>query len=105
MDTNASTEAAAGITPSVAIHPLTPEQSPDLVKLLAESWNEQPYSTPLDGPRVLAEIFADPPSSIYPVRWQRQHLLGAWRAGQLIGFLHLAAGFDSESLDRPEYSP
>lgn len=89
----------------MAVHPLTGEHSTALVRLLAEPWSEQPYSAPLDGARVLAEVLADPPPSIYPVRWQRQRLLGAWRAGQLIGFAHVAAGFDSESLDRPDYSP
>lgn len=95
----------AVIPPSVTVHPLSVEHSHALVRLLEELWNEQPYSAPLDDARVQADIFADPPPSIYSVRWQQQRLLGAWRAGQLIGFVHVAAGFDSDSLDRPDYSP
>jgi ribosomal protein S18 acetylase RimI-like enzyme len=40
-----------------------------------------------------------------PVRWQQRRLLGAWRAGELIGLVDVALGLDSESLDEPDYRP
>jgi ribosomal protein S18 acetylase RimI-like enzyme len=54
---------------------------------------------------VQQQILSAAPPTVYPVRWQQTLHLGAWRAGQLIGFLDVAVGQDSDSLHLPEYQP
>jgi GNAT superfamily N-acetyltransferase len=42
---------------------------------------------------------------MYPVRFQRRQLLGAWRAGELLGVIDIATGQDSENAALPDYQP
>jgi ribosomal protein S18 acetylase RimI-like enzyme len=50
-------------------------------------------------------IFRPQPLSVYDVHWGTRLLLGAWRAGELIGFLDAAIGHDRDHLDLPDYEP
>jgi ribosomal protein S18 acetylase RimI-like enzyme len=59
----------------------------------------------MDAAAVEAEIFAADPPTVFPIRWQQHCRLGAWRAGQLVGFLDAAVGLDRDNLDLPDYHP
>ena len=64
-----------------------------------------PYSLPMDGTRFEDEVTAPDPPTVYKVRWQRHLQIGAWRAGEMVGFLDLASGLDSDSGDLADYQP
>jgi GNAT superfamily N-acetyltransferase len=53
----------------------------------------------------LAQALRRHPHTVFPTRLQQNRCLGAWRAGQLIGAIDVAVGFDSDTLDQPDYSP
>lgn len=91
------------IMPGLSIRPLRQADHAAAAELISNLISEAPYSRQLDTNRFEQEVSAAEPPTVYPVRWQRHLQIGVWRAGQLVGFLDLAAGQDSESLDLPEY--
>ncbi|HXF61953.1 MAG TPA: GNAT family N-acetyltransferase [Caldilineaceae bacterium] len=93
------------IPPTITVHTLTDAHCGVLTRFLAPRIAAAPYSSAMDEAAVRREVMAEPPPAVFPVRWQQHRRLGAWRAGQLVGFLDAAVGLDSESLDRPDYRP
>lgn len=89
------------VAPSLLVRAFQPDEAPLLLAALNARLADTPYSNPM----AEDELASATPTSFYPVRWQRQERLCAWRARQLEGFMDLAVGHDSESLDRPEYQP
>jgi GNAT superfamily N-acetyltransferase len=63
------------------------------------------YSAVVNFEHVRREILTETPVNHYPVRWQKHKHFAAWRAGQLVGFLDVAVGLDSDSADVPDYQP
>ena len=51
------------------------------------------------------QLFGQAPPTMLPVRWQKHQLLGAWRAGSLMGLADVACGLDSNSPEEPDYRP
>jgi GNAT superfamily N-acetyltransferase len=76
-----------------------------LARLIGPRIGSAPYSTLVSTEQVRREILTEQPPSLYAVRWQKHRHLGAWRAGQLVGFLDAAVGLDSDSNDIPDYHP
>jgi len=93
------------IVPSLSVRPLDASDHPAAAELISEWIGAAPYSRPLDQAAFEREVCADEPPVVFPASLQRHQQFGAWRAGQLIGFLDCAIGRDSDSLDLPEYYP
>jgi GNAT superfamily N-acetyltransferase len=91
--------------PLVTVHALDGAAGGMLARFLGPRIAAAPYSTIVNTEHVRREILAEPPPSHYPVRWQQHRHLGAWRAGQLVGFLDVAVGLDADSADVPDYHP
>lgn len=64
-----------------------------------------PYSAALDEAAIGEQLFGESPPTVLPTRWLQRQLLGAWRAGELMGVLDAGTGFDSDSLRLPDYQP
>jgi ribosomal protein S18 acetylase RimI-like enzyme len=93
------------VGPTISIRSLSEADSTHLASLIGEAIGSTPYSTSMDEEAVRREIFVPNPPTVYPIRWQRHLHLGAWRAGQLVGFVDAAVGLDRDSLDLPDYHP
>lgn len=93
------------ITPLITVQPLDGAAAGMLARFIGPRIAAAPYSTIVTPEHVRREILTEQPPSLYPVRWQKHRHLGAWRAGQLVGFLDVAAGLDAESQDVPDYYP
>jgi ribosomal protein S18 acetylase RimI-like enzyme len=93
------------VAPSLLVRPLQREEFPLIAEALNTALSMTPHSEMLE-PRTLAIHLTDPnPPSLYPIRWQQHECLCAWRAKRLEGFIDVATGFDSDSLDMPDYRP
>jgi len=93
------------IQPDLAIRPLESRDNQHLLDLLNRACAEVPFTVAFDLESLQAEVVDSEPDCVYPVRWQRRLLLGAWRARRLIGFADIAIGMDSESAHLPDYQP
>jgi GNAT superfamily N-acetyltransferase len=91
--------------PLITVQPLDNTSGGTLARLIGPRIAAAPYSSIVNAEQMRREILSEPPPSHYPVRWQHHRRLGAWRAGQLVGFLDAAVGLDSESADVPDYHP
>ena len=76
-----------------------------LTRLIGPRIAAAPYSTIVNMEHIRQEVLTEQPPSLYSVRWQKHRHLGAWRAGQLVGFLDAAVGLDADSHDIPDYHP
>lgn len=92
-------------SPLVTVEPLDGSAAGALARLVGPRIASAPYSSIATIDQIRYEIFGEPPPSHYTVRWQQHRHLGAWRGGQLVGFLDAAVGLDSESTDVPDYYP
>lgn len=93
------------IKPGLSTRPLRQVDHTAAAQLVSDLVSRAPFSRQLDTARFEKEVTAPEPPTVYPVRWQRHLQIGAWRAGELVGFMDLAAGLDSDSLDLPDYQP
>ncbi len=93
------------IPPTIHVEALDSQAAAELARLIGPRWMQTSYSAVVDADLVRRELLTEQPRSIYPVRWQQVRHLGAWRAGQLVGFLDAAVGLDSDSPDVPDYRP
>ncbi|MEX1021477.1 MAG: GNAT family N-acetyltransferase [Litorilinea sp.] len=92
------------LAPAIAVRPLIDSDAGALAELLNPLVATVPYSSEIDATTVLREIMAASPPTIFPVRWQQPgQQLGAWRAGQLVGFLDAGVGVDRDNLHLPDY--
>lgn len=93
------------VAPTLLVRPLQAEEETILAEALNEALATAPYSAPLSTETVQAQLYSAAPPTLMGVRWQHHQCLCAWRARRLEGFVDIGAGFDSESLDVPEYRP
>ena len=79
------------------------------IELVRNQINHQllhaPFSSPMSDADFQVNLLQSNPPTIYPVRWQGHQCFCVWRAGELVGLIDVGAGFDSDSLDLPDYSP
>jgi ribosomal protein S18 acetylase RimI-like enzyme len=90
--------------PGLAVRPLAAEDGEVAGAIINQLLVRAPYSAPLDS-TAAEQLFGQSPPTMQPVRWQQRQLLGAWRAGDLVGVADVATGLDSDSLDEPDYRP
>ena len=93
------------IMPGLSVRPIRQADYPATAELVSKLLRATPYSNDYDESSFQREVCSPDPPTVYPVRWQRHLQLGAWRAGELVGFLDLASGHDSDSHDLPDYQP
>lgn len=91
--------------PAIDVRVLVPEDAELLAGFLNPLIADVPYSSEIDATTILRELMVEQPPTVYPVQWQQLQQFGAWRAGQLVGFLDAAVGKDRDHLDLPDYSP
>lgn len=91
--------------PSLAVRPLGAEDGQAAAALINQLLLRAPFSAPIDEAAVGEQLFGQSPPTLLPTRWQQRQLLGAWRAGDLVGVADVATGLDSHSLDEPDYRP
>ena len=99
------TAAMVPFAPAIAVRALTPDDVPAACALANDAAGRVVYSRAMAPAELHEQLFGAAPPTIFPVRWQRRTTLGAWRAGELIGFLDAAIGLDSDSLPLPDYQP
>jgi GNAT superfamily N-acetyltransferase len=93
------------VAPDVLLRPVQPADTEALAALLNDNLPQEPYSRAFDGDAMRDQVLHARPRTVFPVRWQRNLRLGAWRAGQLIGFLDAATGLDSHRQEEPDFRP
>jgi ribosomal protein S18 acetylase RimI-like enzyme len=93
------------LEPEISVRMLTEDDVDSLRELLNSVLNAMPYSAPLDAQQALDQVLGQDPHAVFPIRWQRNRCLGAWRGGRLIGFADIAVGQDSDSRHLPDYQP
>jgi hypothetical protein len=91
--------------PGLTVRPLAAEEGEAAAALVNQQLLRAPFSAPMDSAAVAEQLLGQSPPTMLPVRWQQHQLLGAWRAGDLLGVADIAAGLDSDSLDEPDYRP
>lgn len=91
--------------PGLSIRPFAPDEWEAAGAAVNRLLLSAPYSAALDAAAIQEQLFAESPPTVLPTRWQNHQLLGAWRAGELVGILDAAAGFDSDSLRLPGCPP
>src|SRR4029079_9822480 len=72
---------------------------------LNEALANAPFSSPFNPATVQEQLISANPPSLHSVRWKRHQRLAAWRARRLEGFIDVAVGLDSDSVDLPDYQP
>lgn len=86
---------AVPFAPELSIRPLSPEQHLDAAGALVNRMLQRaPYSAPMPQVLLRQQLFEQQPRTLYPVRWQTRQLLGAWRAGELIGIADAGVSFE-----------
>ena len=93
------------IQPALSTRPLRQVDHETAARLVSQQMIRAPYSQQLTLPGFEREVTSPEPPTVHSVRWQRHLQIGAWRAGELVGFIDLAAGLDSDSHDVPDYQP
>lgn len=89
--------------PSLSVRPLAPTEWEMAGTAINQLVRQAPYSEALDEAAMREQLFGESPPTVWPVRWQSRQVLGAWRAGELVGVLDAATGLDSDSLQQPDY--
>jgi len=89
--------------PAIVVRVLGPDDMDAACVLLNHREYQPLYSRAMAQEEVSQQLLGDAPPTLLPVRWQQRACQGAWRAGELIGFVDAAIGLDSDSLGLPDY--
>lgn len=93
------------LAPALAVRPLELDDLPAVISLTNRWLGSAIYSLPLDRPAAYDLFVRDIDVSHHGVRYTARCRLGAWRAGELMGFVDIAAGHDADHLGEPEHRP
>lgn len=91
------------IAPEVAVRPLRDTEKEPLRELLNHWLGRALYSTLLTDETLQKQVLQRNPGAVFSVRWQKNMLLGAWRAGQLVGAADIGIGLDSDRARLADY--
>lgn len=91
------------LLPALTVRPFEQDDIDALLALIRQQLARSFYSFALDKDDLLDQLAQ--PHSHFMARWQSTRSLCAWRAGELVGFLDAAVGFDSVNLDQPDHLP
>lgn len=95
------------VLPALTVRPFEEDDSDSLLDLVRSQLRRSLYSSELEDAndsKTIVEQFLQP-NSPFVARWQTVRPLCAWRAGELVGFLDAATGFDASHLDLPDHQP
>ena len=93
------------VAPALAVRPITPDDLDVVRGFVNQTLATAPFSVPLGAADAYAQWVREPPPTHYAMRWQHHNRLGAWSAGEIVGFLDAATGHDSDHEDAPEHPP
>lgn len=93
------------VAPALAVRPLTIDDLDAARAFVNRALGAAPFTVPLDAADAHAQWVREPPPTHFEMRWQHHSRLSAWRAGEIVGFLDVATGHDSDHLDAPEHPP
>ena len=93
------------IKPEITVRPLDEGDAASVRDVLNDNLVAIPYSAPFTLDMVVEQVLGEEPATVYPVRWRQNRCWGAWRAGQLVGFIDIATGQDSDSTQLADYEP
>lgn len=80
------------LAPEISIRTLTQPDASALAPLLNRTLNRAPFSMEYNPTTLVAHLMDEVPFSVGAVVWHTYLLIGAWRAGELIGFMDAATG-------------
>jgi ribosomal protein S18 acetylase RimI-like enzyme len=92
-------------SPEISVRPVEVDDLPALVALVNRWLSAAPYSLPMDRPAAYDLFLQEAEALHYDARYAQRCRLGAWRAGELLGFADIAVGHDSDHRDEPERMP
>lgn len=92
-------------SPGLSVRPLDVGDVEAAAPLVNRMLAHAPFSAPMDTATLQTQLYAANPPTLHPMRWQQRLLLGAWRAGVLVGLLDAATGQDRDSAQLPDYHP
>lgn len=84
------------VTPTMTVRAIEADDHAAVQRLLNASFGRTIYSLPLDGQAFREQVLHEPPPTHYNVTWRAHRRLGAWRAGELLGFMDFAVGHDRD---------
>ncbi len=93
------------VAPTIAVRPLQRAERDACAELLNRRLLDSAYSLPMDAKTLDEQLFRSDPPTVFDVRWNKRLVLGAWRAGEMIGLLDAATGHHTGNLALPEYEP
>ncbi len=93
------------MAPALAVRPLGSDDIEAARAFVNGTLSSAPFTVPLDAADARAQWVQEPPPTHYEMRWQHHDRLCAWRAGEVVGFLDVATGHDSDHFDAPEHPP
>lgn len=91
------------VLPALTVRTFEDQESEALVKLMNRQLQRALYSHSFEESVLIQQLRH--PSPCFEARWLKMHPLCAWRAGELIGFLDVATGFDEDHMDLPDHQP
>jgi ribosomal protein S18 acetylase RimI-like enzyme len=90
-------------TPSLSVRTIHSSELAVAAELINGQLAQAVYSAPMALDELSEQLFSSQPATLHPVRWQQRCVLGAWRAGAMVGLLDVAAGQDNDSTHLPDY--
>ncbi|MFN8439639.1 MAG: GNAT family N-acetyltransferase [Caldilineaceae bacterium] len=91
------------VLPALTVRTFEEQEGDILLEFINRQLTRALYSEPFNGELLIQQLRQ--PSSHFTARWQHVCPLCAWRAGELIGFLDVAAGADEDNLSLPDHQP
>jgi ribosomal protein S18 acetylase RimI-like enzyme len=82
----------------LAVRPLDPADSRQMLALLYPTLFDVPYSRSMDNLSILEQCFQPTPPTVHENRWLQHHVLGAWDGEVLVGFIDMGVGYDRSTL-------
>jgi ribosomal protein S18 acetylase RimI-like enzyme len=89
----------------ISVRVLEPSDGRRLQPLVNAFLQKAPYSSLMDQQDIQTQIFRFEPPTVHPAQFQRHLQLGAWCDDNLVGFLDVAVGLDSEALNSQRLEP
>ena len=90
---------------SVAVRPLHPDNSPQLISLLNRWVEHVPYTARFTPHSVGQDIFGSAPATVGGMKWLLNGQFGAWVRDDLVGFVDVATSFGADSSSLPVGRP
>ena len=80
------------VSPDISLRALTDDDADKMSALLNHAFRASPYSGAYTPERTHNHLLQDIPITVVPMAWHSYTLIGAWRAGELVGLIDAATG-------------